>query len=411
MATSQYNYIDLTGTIVPDTETTRLQVEQEYKDAFGQDLIVTPDTPQGVLITGEVTARDSVARNNAALANQINPNLAGGVALDAICALTDFKRSPGSPTTVPVTFAGEPGTLVSVSVQCLFSTTEVLFSPVEAVTIGGDGTVAGALQAATNGPITILSGVTAQIQSGTGPIGLETVVTTANSTPGTTQQSDASTRQERRQTIGIQGSSQAAAIIGAVSALPTVKSLSYRENVKHYDQTIDGVPMGPNSIFVCVDSGTSPTDDTAVATAIASKKGGGCDYSVEIGTPVNVTLNDPASRQTYVVTFARPDEKQILAQVTVSAGTFTGDPITAVQSSIVSYANGEFDGEPGFEVGDAVSAFELAGAVNHVAPGLFVRNVLIAVAGMSPVFSCDEIPIALWEVARITASQISVTVV
>ena len=85
---ADYQYIDTTGVIVPDTATIQSEVEGEYKAVFGQDLVVTPNTPQGVLITAEVAARSNVVRNNAALANQINPNLAGGVFLDAIWAVS-----------------------------------------------------------------------------------------------------------------------------------------------------------------------------------------------------------------------------------------------------------------------------------------------------------------------------------
>mgnify|MGYP006974687605 CR=1 FL=1 len=45
-----YSYINSSGVIVPDTEDLQSEVEQEYKDTFGEDLDVTPETPQGRLI-------------------------------------------------------------------------------------------------------------------------------------------------------------------------------------------------------------------------------------------------------------------------------------------------------------------------------------------------------------------------
>ncbi|MBP3932282.1 MAG: hypothetical protein J6D44_00175, partial [Pseudomonas sp.] len=89
---ADYNYIVSTGVIVPDTASLRSEVEAEYKSVLGADLPVTPETPQGVLITAEVESRDGMVRNNAELANQINPDIAGGVWLDAIWALTRGKR-------------------------------------------------------------------------------------------------------------------------------------------------------------------------------------------------------------------------------------------------------------------------------------------------------------------------------
>src|ERR1700744_6527208 len=95
-----YEYLQQTGVVVPDTSGLLADVQTEYQTVFGSDLIVTPNTPQGVLITAETLARTEVVNNNAALANQINPNVAGGVFLDAILALTGVQRTPASPTLV-----------------------------------------------------------------------------------------------------------------------------------------------------------------------------------------------------------------------------------------------------------------------------------------------------------------------
>src|SRR5262245_56358910 len=107
---ADFEYITETGVIVPDTAELQTQVEGEFKEAFGADLIVTPNTPQGVLITAEVSARSGVLRNNAALANQINPNLAGGVFLDAIWSLTGGQREAADFSFIPdVSLLGLPG--------------------------------------------------------------------------------------------------------------------------------------------------------------------------------------------------------------------------------------------------------------------------------------------------------------
>ena len=83
-----YEYLTESGVIVPDTADTRNEVVSEWRNALGQDLITDDETPQGLLINAETIARQEVARNNANIANQINPDLAEGVFLDAIWALT-----------------------------------------------------------------------------------------------------------------------------------------------------------------------------------------------------------------------------------------------------------------------------------------------------------------------------------
>src|SRR5699024_879063 len=108
-----YDFITARGVIVPDLADTRAAVEAEWKAAFGDDLDTSPETPQGVIITMLTEARDNVARNNAELANQINPDLAGGVYLDALMALMGGARFGATRSVLNgVTLAGVPGTII-----------------------------------------------------------------------------------------------------------------------------------------------------------------------------------------------------------------------------------------------------------------------------------------------------------
>ena len=45
---ASYDFITSRGVIVPDTASLRTDVENEWKAAFGQDLVVTPGTTCGV---------------------------------------------------------------------------------------------------------------------------------------------------------------------------------------------------------------------------------------------------------------------------------------------------------------------------------------------------------------------------
>jgi hypothetical protein len=107
-------YINQTGTILPDTSGILTDVTNEYLAVFGADLVVSPSSPQGVLITAEALARTEVVQNNAQIANQINPNIAGGTFLDAIMSLTGIQRTAQTQTQVPnVTVAGVAGTIIA----------------------------------------------------------------------------------------------------------------------------------------------------------------------------------------------------------------------------------------------------------------------------------------------------------
>ena len=73
MAETPFIFNDNTGLIVADTSATLAEVQGEWQAVFGSDLIVTPDTRQGTMITAETLARDAVINNNVQVSNQINP--------------------------------------------------------------------------------------------------------------------------------------------------------------------------------------------------------------------------------------------------------------------------------------------------------------------------------------------------
>lgn len=110
---SDYQFITDRGVIVPDTADSRERVIELFRSAFGNDIDTDPSTPSGVLITMFTEQRDAVARNNAALANQINPELATGVFLDGLFGFTGGQRNPATRSIINgVTLTGDVGTVV-----------------------------------------------------------------------------------------------------------------------------------------------------------------------------------------------------------------------------------------------------------------------------------------------------------
>lgn len=385
-----------TGLIVPDTSDILAGVQLEYQAAFGSDLITTPDTPQGVLITTEALARDNFIENNAAVANQINPNYAGGVFLDAILALTGIQRTPASPTVVTgVTLTGVAGTTVPVGSQAATADGD-LFQTTTTVVIGLDGTVTVDFQSVDLGPIPCAVNSLTDIISAV--LGWETVTNPSQGVIGTLTQSDQAARAFRQNTLFFQGVALAGAITSALYNVPGVTSLTFQENVTGSTATINGITMVSHSIYACVAGGV----DTAVAAALLENKSSGCAWNG--GT--TVSLVEPASGQTYVVKFDRPTPVGILVQATVS-----GCTATAAANAILDYAAGKLQGFPGFVVGADVSPFELAGAIMGENPGSYVSLVQVSLSAGSPSFSTNPIEIAVNEKAFTAFNFIQITVV
>ena len=396
---ADYTYIDSTGVIVPDTSDTLGTVQNEYVDVFGAELNLDPATPQGRLIDSEVTARQSFIRNNATVANQINPNLAGGVFLDAIWSLTGGERVGQSRTVIPgVLLAGVPTTLIPGGSQARTANGTVCESLGD-MTLDGSGNGSVDFRAIEYGPVAVAIGtLTTPV---TGVLGWESVTNPVAGVPGVETESDVASRLRRRQTLALQGVALPEAIISGVMDVEGVNSLAFRENTTNATTVIDGISLIEHSIWLCVDGGSN----LDVAAAILAKKSLGCDYN----GPVTVNVTDAASGQVYPVKFQRPTLVPVKARVTARAINTVADPATTIRAALVAYAAGEIDGEQGFVVGASVSPFELAGAVNAYAPGIYVQK--LEVAKLADAFGVVEIPLLLSELATLNTGDITVILV
>ncbi|MFC0709007.1 hypothetical protein [Azorhizophilus paspali] len=369
---ASYDYITSTGLVLPDTGELRQEVEGEWRDAFGQDLVTSPETPQGVLITAEVEARDAVVRNNAELANQINPDYASGIFLDAIWALTGGARLPATYSQVAgVVLSGTPGTIIQAGAEIASVTTGAVFRLLGTVQLGAGGAATGSFACIYQGPIGAPPGTLTEIR--TAVLGWETVTNPTAAVLGVLEESDTAARRRRRLTLALQGRQTPEAVQSLLADLPSYRSHTFRENVTNAPLTIDGVTLAPHSIYVCADGAT----DADVAAALLEAKGDGCAWNG--GTTVNVI--EPISGQSYAVQFDRPAVIGVFVRVTARFNGLDGQ--TIIEDAIEQYASGTMAGETGLVVGGSLSPFELAGAVNRVEPRIFVTLVELSTDGIN----------------------------
>jgi uncharacterized phage protein gp47/JayE len=394
MVTTPYQYVNSTGTIVPDTENILAGIQTEYQGIFGSDLIVTPDTPQGMLITADALARTETVQNNAAIANQINPNIAAGTFLDAILALTGMQRLAATQTVVPnVTLTGVNGTVIPAGSQAS-TASGVLFSSAANCTIAS-GTATVNFIANDYGPIACDIHQLTQIVSNIN--GWETVLNGTAGTLGQGVQSDQAARAMRLNTLAFQGIGLAEAIKSALYNVPGVTSLTFLENTDSGTDTISGITMVGHSIWTCVEGGT----DLAVASALLENKSLGCAWNG--GT--SVVLTEPASGQNYTVLFDRPTPVEFLVRVTTSNGNSTN-----IQNAIIAWMNGTVDGLPGLTVGEDVSPFSISAAINSLYPSYFISKVELSASGGSPSYSTNTMVMNINQIAFTQISDITVVI-
>lgn len=395
---AEYVYIEETGVILPDTSETLATVEDEFRDALGQELVVDPATPQGRLIATEVSARDNFLRNNAALANQINPNIAGGVFLDAIWALTGGQRIAATQSVARlVNLAGTPGTLIPAGSQARTGTSTI-WETLSDVTLDALGAAAVDMRALDFGPVPAPIGAINTVVSGV--LGWETVTNPTAAELGRLQESDVASRSRRKVTLALQGVALPEAIISALYDVPGVKSLTFRENYTGAPLVVDGVLLAEHSVYAVVDGGS----DLDVATALLNTKSLGANWNG--ATAVNVV--EPVSGQTYTVLFDRPTLVPIKVRATVKVQGALADVAASVRAAILAYANGEIDGETGLIVGQSVSPFELAGAVNSLTPAVYVQK--MEIAKLADALAVAEIPLTIQQLATINVNNIDVVI-
>lgn len=373
--TTAYDYIVETGVIVPDTSDVLTDVNSEWQTALGANLSVDPATNQGRLIAGEVSARTGVVNANAKVANQINPTLAGGLFLDALCALTGLYRNAATPTQVTnVTLTGVLNTNIPAGTRASLGQGGAVFALQNGVTLGNDGSGGGiayvTFVAVVAGPTAVVSGALNQPVDSV--LGWETITNNQSGTPasvttlGTNQQTDASLRALRNNTLALQGISTVQAQVSGLYGITGVTSVAFLENVANTTQTINGISLVAHSIWACVDGGAS----LDIATSLLKNKTDGAGWNGAQSVPVV----EPASGQTYTVLFDRPTYVFIYGAMTIKQGSYIGSLQQAAAQAVADYFVGNVDGFQALGIGQNVSPFEIAAAVVAACPGCIVMG-------------------------------------
>lgn len=394
---ADYQYQTNTGVIVPDMSQTLSEVAAEFRAVFGQSLSVDPSTPQGMLITRIAEMRDSVARNNCDVANQINPNVAGGVFLDALVGLHFGQRRAASRSTVTATVTGTNGTIIPKG-SVAKTTIGARFETMYAVTISGSTSVQ--MQAIETGPVGADAGTLTKIE--TAISGWSTVTNPLAATLGGDVESDAQLRSRRLDMLGTQSTSTIAAIRSRLSAqVGGLISHAVVDNPTLSAKTIKGVSIAAKSIAVFTAGGASAD----IARAIYNTTPAGVPT---VGaTTVNVA-DTVVSGYSTPIKYTDAATVPVLVKVTVDTSPL--DLQTIIPELVVDYANGEGATPRNFVIGGDVLPFEIASYINSREPSINIRNVEITKA--SPVsWSNSPITIDLNQIPTIQLSSVTVVLV
>jgi hypothetical protein len=386
--TASYTYLTDTGTIVEDTATLLSDIQGEWTIALGPTINTQASSPQGTLMANEAIARTSVMKNNADVANTINPNLSYGTFLDAICSLMGVTRGSNQSTVglgLPVT--GDPQTVIQAGSR-VQTAAGAIFTIQSTVTIPVGGTTNVNVVSQAYGNIALPVG-SMTILDGTIGWGSIAVVSGTTIVQGTLSLTDPQLKNVRTQRLANQGVGSSAAIQAAVMAVPNVTSCQVIENNTGAVGVVQGVTFTlANAMWVCVAGNPDPI---LLAQALYNAHNGGCPWDQGtssgipslgeggVAAPSGVLATDPATGVQYYVKSVTPVLYDCYVNITVVQGNSVSSPGPAVQTAILTYAQGGETGELGLVVGADVSAFEMAGAVARQLPGMYVRTCSVCV--------------------------------
>lgn len=391
-----YNYIESNGVIVPNTSTIKTEVEAEWRVIAGEDATIDPSSFEGRLIDKTTNERISVARNNADLANQLNPNMANGSFVDAHLSLVGGARDGQEQSTVELTLTGIVGTNIP-SGSFVEDDNQQLWFLVSTSQIGVNNEVTASFRSVEYGPIPAGVGEITKIISGV--VGWETVNNAVSAVEGKIKQNDISAKRQRRLELGANTRSVSSSVIAAVFRLEGVAGIQFRENNTGSTAVIDGVTLVAKSSWLCVDGGVTSEIVPAY-------------YVNRWGTAFNgaVTYDyiDPISGQVAAVLIDRPTEKAIKCSIDVRINQ-SQNAVEDVTQAILDYADGLVEGEPGFSLGLDASPFEVASAVNAQLPNVFVKKCELGLVGVAT--STDTIENEIFEKATIVRGEITVNIV
>lgn len=399
-----YQYQNDGSLIVPDTSAVLADVQNLFREVFGESLSVEASTPQGRLIEIIAAERKAVIEFNALISNQININTASGKFLDALGSLFGVRRMAATSTSVLASVTGIQGTVIPAGSQA--KTTEGdLFQAENAITIGENGTAEGYFVSVEKGAIPCPSGSLTQIISQL--VGWETISNSVAPVIGNEPESD----MDFRIRIGnsrYSGVALIQAIRTALNAVENVRSYFLYNNPTGAAVQVDGVSVPAHSICLVIDGG----EDMAIGRALLDTVSAGCGYTAISGQSTVVDVPDNAGVMTieYPITFNRPQLKAIDAAISVRPNTYTGEDLSdAVKNAVLTWAAGGIPEVDGIKIGTRVTTFEIGAAVSNHIPSIFIEDVKICLHGGTPAYTPLDFTIS--QIANIPSENISVTIV
>ena len=324
--------IDRTGVTPSDLAAYKTYLQEIFRAALGDDLILDDETPQGQLIgllaLGNAEA-DEVA---VAEANGLSLDQAIGFQLDAHGSVLNIRRIRGTRSTVSVTLTGTNGTIIEEGALAK-TTQDAVFALDERVVIPSSGSVTATMRARDYGPVAAPAGSLTQIV--TVVSGWTSITNATAATPGRHAETDLEYVKRYREEIAVNATGTMEAIEARVRAVEGVTDVRVEENDGATSTTVRSIAIAARSVVVVVEGGA----DADVARAILAAKPAGI---ATVGT-TSVTLDRPRGPDK-TINFYRVVDEPIALTVnsTIDINAFPSNGIALIRERCIAWFAGTF---------------------------------------------------------------------
>lgn len=374
--------------------------EADYKNVFGNDIVLTPQSPQGQEISNWANS-DSLIWEMAGLAyNSCDPKYVTGSGQDRLFLLNGLKRKKATKSTVIATITGTPGIVLPLlpNPTLASSTNGNIFQITAATTIPPSGTINVQFVSIDAGEFTAPAG---SLNSFETPISGNPSITNAqDAVVGTNEETDSVFRSRQKISTANNATNIIDSLKGVLFQVEGVREVKVFDNKTPVTDS-RGIPA--HRFSPIVDGGSNEE----VAQAIFLNHTAGNVSFGNVTVPVENSLS-----QIIDVEFSRPIDVDIwvIVNITISID-FPADGVDQIKKAIVDFARGELESDNNcdryFGIGNDVIYFELLIPINSIC-GTFVQSLFIGMAA-APTGTAN-IAIAFNEIARFDDTRIEVNI-
>lgn len=390
------------GLVLPQETDILSGVQADQNAAFGGNLNLSLDTPQGQLAQSEsaiIAAKNEEILN---IVNQVDPDVADGFMQEAIGRIYFIRRRAAIATIVTCDCNGAEGAVIATG-ALIADVNGNLYACITGGTIQASGTISLDFQATVAGAIPAPADSVNRIYQAVP--GWDSVNNPADGIIGSPIESRADFEYRRRASVAINAQGSMASIKSNVFALDNVLDVYAYENCTGAAVTIGTTSksIAAHSIYVAVSGG----DNTEIAQAIWRAKAPGSDYTGNTTISVTDESGYEYPYPTYSVTFQRPTSLSIkFAVQIVNNPKLPSDIIAQTKTAIVAAFNGT-DGGSRARIGAEIVAGRFYAGIAAISPYVSILSVLL---GTSTATLTNVTP-GVDQAPTVTESDITVTLV